>query len=286
MHKLQECSTIQEAQPWLRGKSPTFKKTVETAILLQNHPSPQQQQLGQQFMATAIQELDASERPAEHNDDGLKTKGDHFVKEEELAGGNPSGTEGSEQSSKNSEPVTKKEGTTEPEGDMESPGMATENQFSEAFGQPPQGGGMPGMMPPGLDPGLAQTMAPQMPQMPPMNTPQQIQQMQYTVKKYLEAYLKPVREQVIRLTKANTFLSNQVKEMQTISHGLDINKFTKENKIPRIQETTMPQYVNNVPGESPGQPRIYEKAYNLEKERQSISDLDKMIATRGNQPYA
>jgi hypothetical protein len=277
MHKLQECTTIQEASKFLRGKSPTFKKTVETAILLRRHPDPQQQALGETFMQTAIQELDDSEKPAEHNDDGLKTKGEHFVKEEELAGGNPSGTEGSEQSSKNSEPVTSKEGTTEPEGDMESPGMSTENQFSETF--PP----MPGMQPPGMDPNLAQQMAPQMPQIPPMNTPQQIQQMQYTVKKYMEAYVKPIREQVIKLTKANSFLSNKVREMQTSSVGLDITKFSKENRVPRLQETTMPSVVSNV---DPKQtPRIYEKAYNLEKERQSITDIDKLIASTGNQPY-
>lgn len=277
MHKLQECKTIQEATPFLRGMSPTFKKTVETAILLRRHPDPQQQALGETFMQTAIQELDDSEKPAEHNDNGLKTKGEHFVKEEELAGGNKSGTEGSEQSSKNSEPVTSKEGTDEPDGDMESPGMATENQFSETF--PP----MPGMQPPGMDPQLAQQMAPQMPQIPPMNTPQQIQQMQYTVKKYMESYVKPIREQVIKLTKANTFLSNKVREMQTSSMGLDITKFSKENKIPRLQETTMPSVVSNI--DPNANPRIYEKSYNLEKERQSITDIDKLISSSGNQPY-
>ncbi len=278
MHKLQECRTIQEAAPLLRGKSQTFKKVVETAILLQNHPNPQQQQIGNQFMATAIQELDAAEEPTPKESPGLKTKGDHFVKEELLAGGDKDGTDGSEQSSKNSEPVTSKEGTTEPEGDMEEPGMSTENQFSEM-------GGMPGMMPPGLDPQLAQQMAPQMPQLPQMNTPQQIQQMQYTVKKYMEAYMKPVREQVIRLTKANAFLSKQVKEMQTSSVGLDINKFSKENKGP-LRETSIniPKYVTNLQ-DNQGGPKIFEKHYNLEKERQSISDIDKMIASSGNQPY-
>ncbi len=278
MHKLQECRTVTEAEPWLRGKSATFRKIVETAILLQNHPNPQQQQIGNSFMATAIQELDAAEEPTPKESPGLKTKGDHFVKEEELTGGNKSGTEGSEQSSSNSGP-TPEEGTTEPDGDMEAPGMSTENQFSEMGGMPP------GMMPPGLDPQIAQQMAPQMPQMPQMNTPQQVQQMQYTVKKYMEAYMKPVREQVIRLTKANAFLSKQVKEMQTSSVGLDINKFSKENKGPlRETSVTMPKYVNNVdPG--PQGARIFEKSYNLEKERQSITDIDKMIASSGNQPY-
>ena len=277
MNKLQECRSLEEAEPFLRGAKPTFRKTVETAILLGKSASPEQRALGESFMQIAIRELDAAEKPAEHNDDGIKPKGEHFVKEETLADGDKSGTEGSEQSSSNSGP-TPKEGTTEPDGDMESPGMATENQFSEM-------GGMPGMMPPGLDPQVAQQMAPQMPQMPPMNTPQQVQQMQYTVKKYMEAYLKPVREQVIRLTKANTFLSKQIKEMQTTSIGLDIQKFAKDNKIPRLQETSMPNNVSNVdPNQIP--PRIYEKAYSLEKERANITEIDKMISHGGNQPYA
>ena len=278
MHKLQECRSITEAEPWLRGKSPTFRKTVETAILLQNHPNPQQQQIGNQFMATAIQELDAAEEPTPSESPGLKTKGDHFVKEEELAGGNKDGTAGSEQSSDNTEPYPQVADSSEDgQKDMEKMDD-TENQMTEM-------GGMPGMMPPGLDPQLAQQMAPQMPQLPQMNTPQQIQQMQYTVRKYMEAYMKPVREQVIRLTKANTFLSKQVKEMQTSSVGLDINKFSKENRGP-LRETSVniPKYVTNEPNQQGG-PRIFEKSYNLEKERQSIADIDKMISNSGNQPY-
>lgn len=279
MHKLQECRTITEAEPFLRGRSATFRKIVETAILLQSHPNPQQQQIGNQFMATAIQELDAAEEPTPKESPGLKTKGDHFVKEEELAGGNKSGTAGSEQSSDNTEPYPQvAEDSEDGQKDMEKMDD-TENQFSEM-------GGMPGMMPPGLDPQIAQQMAPQMPQIPQMNTPQQVQQMQYTVKKYMEAYMKPVREQVIRLTKANSFLSKQVKEMQTSSIGLDIHKFSKENKGPlRETSVTMPKYVNNVDPGQTGGPRIFEKSYNLEKERQSIADIDKMISSTGNQPY-
>jgi hypothetical protein len=124
-----------------------------------------------------------------------------------------------------------------------------------------------------------------MPQMPPMNTPQQVQQMQYTVKKYMETYLKPVREQVIRLTKANTFLSKQIKEMQTTSTGLDLNKFSKENRIPKIQETSMPGQVTNSDPNQPTGARIYEKQYSLEEARQSITDIDKMISSKGNRPY-
>ncbi len=284
MNKLQECSTLQEAEKFLRGATPTFRKTVETAILLKQHPDPAQRVLGESFMQIAIKELDAEEEPTPKESGGLKVKGEHFVKEETLPGGNKSGTDGSEQSS-GDKPTD--EGTTEPDGDMQTPGMSTENQMTEAFGQPPMGGppqGGPPQMggPPGLDPAILQQMAPQMPQIPQMNTPQQVQQMQYTVKKYMETYFTPLREQVIKLTKANTFLSKQIKEMQTSSVGLDITKFSKESRIPKIQETLMPRAVDNL---NQGGPKIYEKAYNLEEQRQKIADIDKMISSSGSQPY-
>jgi len=289
MNKLQECKTLQEAEPFLRGSSPTFRKTVETALLLQAHPDPAQQALGHSFMASAIQELDNSEKPTPAESHGLKVKGEHFVKEELLPDGNKSGNEGSEQSTGAANP-TPKEGTTEPDGDMETPGMSTENQMTEAFpGQPQQmpgqmpGGQGPPMGPPGMDPSLIQSLMPQG-QIPPMNTPQQIQQMQYTVKKYLETYLNPVREQVIRLTKANTFLSNQIKEMQTSSVGLDITKFSKENNVPRIQETLIPGTIDNGMASLNG-PKIYEKVHTLEKARHDITAIDNMISSNGNQPY-
>ena len=286
MHKLQECSTLQEAETFLRGSSPTFRKTVETAILLKQHPDPAQRILGESFMQIAIKELDNAEQPTPKESGGLKVKGEHFVKEETLPGGNKSGTDGSEQSSADK---PQDEGTEEPVGDLGNPEMSTENQMTEAFGQPPMGGppqGGPPQMggPPGLDPSILQQMAPQMQPLPSMNTPQQVQQMQYTVKQYMEAYVKPIREQVLRLTKANTFLSSQIKEMQTSSVGLDITKFSKESKIPRIQEITLSRSVDNLnPGEQA--PRIYEKAYNLEEQRQKIADIDKMISSNGSQPY-
>jgi hypothetical protein len=272
MKRLQECSSLAEAQPLLRGATPTFRKTVETAFALMGHSNPQQQQIGQGFLNAAIQEMDAAEEPTPHHDEGIKAKGEKFVKEADLAGGNKSGTEGSEQSSKNSGP-TPKEGTEEPVGDLEQPEMSTENQMKES-GFPPMGA-------PGLDPQLAQQMAPQMPQLPPMTTPQQIQQMQYTVKKYMEAYVKPIREQVVALTKANRFLSNQVKEIQTLKTGLDLHSIDR----PVVQEAlSIPQSVSNLKVDQGSGPKIYEKAYSLEKERQNIIELDKLVSSSST-PY-
>ena len=72
--------------------------------MLKNHPDAQQRQYGQGFINSAIQELDADEEPTPAESPGLKTKGDKFVKEETLAGGDKDGTDGSEQSTDNTEP--------------------------------------------------------------------------------------------------------------------------------------------------------------------------------------
>ena len=294
---LKECKSIQEAEPLLRNASHSLRKVVETAFQLMSHANPQQQEFGRGFMATALREMDDGEQPDQQHDKGVKTKGDGFVKEEELSGGNPSGTQGSEQSSSNSEPVLSKEGTDEPDGDMAQPGMSTENQFNETFP-----GQMPGQMPPppqpqmpGMDPGVAQQMAPPQ-QMPPMNTPQQIQQMQYTVKKMVE----PIVKEIVTLRKFVKFqqeaiktLNSKIQESTNMKNGLDLNSL--ERKLPQglgIQETgpatiTNVQSIPGVPGAPQGQnpPAIYQKSVDLQNARQSIVELDRMIQSTKKQPY-
>jgi len=126
MKKLQECKSIQEAQPLLRGSTPTFRKTVETAFTLMGHQDPAQRAIGQGFLSTAIQEMDANEEPTPAQGKFIKPKGEKFVHEAELKDGDKSGNEGSEQSTSNSGPLPK-EGTEEPVGDLEAPEMKTED---------------------------------------------------------------------------------------------------------------------------------------------------------------
>jgi hypothetical protein len=266
MKSLKECTTLAEAQPFLRNATPTQRKVVETAFALMKHPSEAQQAIGQQFWQTAIQEMDKSEEPTPHHDNGIKSKGDHFVKEETLSGGNKSGTDGSEQSSDNTPPYPG-EGEQSENGqkDMEK-AEGTENQFSESM--------MPGMMP-GLDPQLAQQMAPQG-QMPPMTTPQQIQQMQYTVKEMMRpiiAHIKKQETQIGYQNKAIKHLTTQLQETQQLKGGLDLNGY-KERQVVPIQETTMPRSVSNIDQQAP---RIFEKSHQLEEKRSKISEMNRML---------
>lgn len=121
--KLQECTSIEEAQPILAKlhARPSAKKLVETAILLSNSEDPQQKDHAFSFMETAIKEMedDANGKHAEEDqlnntkigemddDDEEKT-----IHEEELKNNNNgSREEGSEQSTDNTEPYPQVAGT-------------------------------------------------------------------------------------------------------------------------------------------------------------------------------
>ncbi len=280
--KLQECTTMIQAEPFLRGTSPTFRKTVETAIALSNHADANQRALGQNFWSSVIQEqhvkLDKAEEPTQHHDYGIKSKGDGFIKEETLEGGNKNGTDGSEQSTDNTEPYPQvAEDSEDGQKDMEKM-SDTQNQMTENFPpMPGMSGPMGGM--PGMDPNVLKQMAPQMPQIPQMNTPQAVQQMQYTVREALKQYVGPLREQVIKLTKANQFLAKQVREMQTMKTGLDLHEVKRNNL--GLHET-LPRNVTNLSAKIGGgtEARIYEKSYNLDQARQEILNMDKALSNQ------
>lgn len=274
MKSLKECKTIQEALPLIRGKPETFRTLVETGYTLIANPNPQQQAIGQSFLAKAIREMDDAEQPEIKHDNGIKSKGEKFVKEELLPDGNKSGNEGSEQSS-GTKPTD--EGTTEPDGDLESPGMSTENQMKEGF--PP----MPGMMMPGMDPSIAQQMAPQMGNMPPMNPAQQIQQMQYTVKEMMKPFLAKMKQQETQIKyqqEAIKSLNTKITETISLKNGLDLAGFKERQILPKTQET-IPDTVHNLQGV-----KVHEKVATLESQRNKIIELDRLISSsQSNQPY-
>lgn len=242
--KLQECATIGQADPILTklNAGPAVKKLVETAIILSNSPDQQQRNHAYSFMESAIRELEDEDKDDDikeekmgmhgHEDElnnSTITTGDkvvseeedkddeHKTREEELANHNQGPrTEGSEQSTDNTEPYP---GEGEPTQDGEKPmeDMAnTVNQWSEALppgGMPPgQPGAMPpnqmaappnggGMIVPGLAPDIAQEMGMGMPAPPPMDTSQMMRQMQYTLNDYHKKVVNPLNERLNATTK-------------------------------------------------------------------------------------
>ncbi len=275
--RLQECTSYNQAIPLLKSikAGPALHKIVETAMLLKNHADPHQREYGSNFMRTALQELemDKDEQPTPHHGDSVTVKGDKIIKEEELVGGNPDGTEGSEQSSDNEGPYPQV-GTEEPNSDIESmQGGASsgDNQMKE--GQSPMG------MYPRIEPGVAQEMGNHMPQVPPMNTSQQMRQMQYTVNEAVKRYVTPLRNQIQRQQEAIKVLVKQVQESEarTGSMKLDLGKVKGGSQARVIQETISQDPIFN-PKPSP----IHSKVFALEKARSEIAQMDKAIRQNGN----
>jgi len=211
--KLQECSTIGQADPILTrlGAGPAVKKLVETAIILSSSQDPQQRSHAFSFMESAIKELEDNnddkleeESPmGQHsNEDGLTTPkiggdgshdstlseeendkddNEHKLHEEELKNNNQGErTTGSEQSTDNTQPYPG-EGDDSADGEKDMQKMdGTVNQWNETGGMPPGGmppGGMPpgGMPPGGMPPGMP--VPPAMPGMMPGLDPNIAQEM-------------------------------------------------------------------------------------------------------------
>ena len=176
--KLQECSTIGQADPILTklNAGPAVKKLVETSLILANSQDPQQRNHAYSFMESAIKELENADVEDPNHPNPDKTKqghlehdqnepvspiqeeddddddDDHPLHEEVLDNhNNGPRQDGSEQSTENQEPYpgTARDSTNgeKPMQDM----SKTENQWNETGGMPPNGGGMPpnaGGMPP------------------------------------------------------------------------------------------------------------------------------------------
>lgn len=278
-HKLQECTSIDQAEPILRQlkAGPAVRKLTETAMLLKNHPDKTQQQYGVSFLNSVIQEMDAEEEPTPHHGDAVKAKDEHFVKEEELAGGNKDGTEGSEQSTDNTAPYTQVADDSESgQKDMEKM-EGTENQFNENIGQSPMG------MFPQIEPGVATEMGGQMPPMPPMNTNQMMRQMQYTVAEALRKYVVPLRTQIRQQQEAIKFLSNQIKETQAKTGSMKLDIATVKQNAPArnaIQETTTPITPGMIP-----ENQIHKRTFELEKARHDINEMDNLLRGNNQSPY-
>jgi len=275
-HKIQECTSISDIDRALSGRRvrPSFRKILETAVLLSNHPDKMQREYGAQFMQTALQEadlLDKAEKPASPESDGIEK--DDVIKEELLAGGNQDGTGGSEQSTDNTEPYPQVAKDTD-EGEKPMDKASGEDQMKEGF-PPASGPPMPGMMP-GMEPGVAAEMGGHMPQLPPMNTNQMMRQMQYTLNETLKRYVLPLRQQIKVQQEAIKKLSSQIREVQ-IGKGamkLDI-AHVRENATARtlnpIHET-----VTNLP-EQFQRPFVHSKVQETESAKMDIVELDKLF---------
>lgn len=281
MKKLQECTSMQEANPILEKlrAGPAVKKLVETALILSNSTDPQQRGHAYSFMTSALKELEDDDKLHEEEDNDKKNK----LHEEEVSNNNTgSRTTGSEQSSENTEPFSG-EGTDTTNGEKPMQDMDnTTNQFNET-GMPGQmPGQMPGMMPqngqmPGMMPGMAPDVAQEMGmghQMPPMDTSQSIRQMQYTASKITEV---AVRDAIRRYNETVVKpiirdLQKQIQETGMSSKGLDLDTL-RSNATAKFRETVNPEVIHSI------QPITTKNRFNLETARSEILQMNRTLQT-------
>lgn len=297
--KLQECSTIGQADPILAklGAGPAVKKLVETAIILNNSTDAQQRSHAFSFMESAVREIEDNEKLHEEemgmhsDDDKLHNKklheedDEHKVKEEVLDNHNNGPREdGSEGSTKNTEPFPQVAGT---EPDAEGMNTSTgENQWNETG---PNGQGMivPGLPPAGgLSPDIAQEMGVGQ-QLPPMDTSQMMRQMQYTLK---PIYTRMQKQDALisQQREAIKSLSTEIRETKNVngSMKLDLDHMRKNaNATFRETESPINGPMYNGQPMSGLQPQTTRSKDKLERNRSEITEMDKIIRSNSSNIY-
>ncbi len=202
------------------------RKLVETHFMMRNSTDSRTREYGMSCLNEAVTTLKDSEQPAIPESPGLKPKGNHFVKEEELSNHNTGErTAGSEQSTDNTPPYSG-EGKKVGDEDMEE-APNTENQMTEMEDELPADI----LENTGLEPSIAQKMGNNMPAIPPMSSGDQMKQMKYTVSEAMKPLIKHIKVQ----DKAIKELSRQIRE--TKANTLDLPSL-KENSIVSFRETT------------------------------------------------
>ena len=270
--RLKEAKTLADADPILKQlrANPTQIKLVEASILQRMNPNPASYEYGVSMLNTVIRELDPEEEPAEPESPGLKRKGDHFVKEEELSNHNPGDHgAGSEQSSENTEPYSG-EGKKEGDEDMLN-APDTENQMGETSdNEAPFPKNLSEMG--GLHPDIAKGMGAQMPKMPPMGTADQMKQTRYTIKQYHETVVKPLLAHSKKQDAAIKKLSQKIRETEARAgtYTLDMD-YVKTNAPAKVRETTGGMSVASNPQEVLAYKSQQNKGFDLITARNEIT---------------
>lgn len=292
--KLRACRSCAEAKPIMEAMhmGSSQQQLMDYYYQLRVSKDPRQQAHGENAYATAIREAD-EENLKNNNDKHQEANGGlHrdqggeadiagiIDKEKHQEADEITGELDSHQSSDIDMPYPK-EGTDEPNSDIESMQTASgENQMGGIKENMPMPG-MPQMPPapgmPPMAPEVQQAMAPQMPKMPQMNTPMAMRQMQYTVeannKRLFSRVINPLIREVKKLREANIALDKKVQETQSNagSMKLDIDK-VRDNSVVRehrIRET--------IPGTGIEVPEMTHPRAELENKRYEIAQLDKEL---------
>lgn len=266
IQKLREARTLNDANVILDKlhASGSVRKLVEVSFMTRTSADRSTQDYGMSCLNEAVSTLKDSETPTPKESPGLKTKGNHFVQEEELDNhNNGQREEGSEQSSDNTPPYPQ-EGTKDGDEDMQN-APDTENQMTETDDVPYNI-----LENTGLHPDIAKKMGTAMPKIPPMDSGDQMKQMQYTMKKYHETVVLPLIKHAKSQDAAIRKLSTQIRETKTMT--LDFPS-VKENSIASFRETT-----GTMTGPMDSNKVVPNKGFELNEQRSRMTQLNNALA--------
>lgn len=266
IQKIRQARTLNEANVILDKLHATgaVRKLVEVSFMTRTSNDRSTQDYGMSCLNEAVTTLKDTEEPTPMESPGLKTKGDQFVKEEELDNHNNGQREkGSEQSSDNTPPYPQ-EGTMEGDEDIQN-APDTEDQMKEMENEVPYNI----LENTGLHPDIAKKMGNNMPKIPPMDSGDQMKQMQYTMKKYHETVIAPLIKHAKSQDAAIRKLSTQIRETKTMTLDLPT---VKENSIASFRETT------NMTNPMNPTPLMPNKGFELNEQRSRITQLNNALA--------
>lgn len=277
--RLQECSCIGDAQPYIRTAKPALRELVESGVMFNNAPDRQTKALGQRFLAKAVQEMEDDE----HKTKEQEGEEDVEKKTKELMTEHPRDSEGS---SSDADPLPP-EGTDASNADIESMQTVTNtdkiggdgaiDSISEA--NPLGIAGVDGRT-------MQELSGGRQVRLPALSTRQWLRVINYNVNEAL----KPYRRIVMKHQEALIAYGKQMQEtrIKAGSMKLDMNNLRKNATVRemKIQETT-PEGIPQADGQILPFQKVKFTNMKLQETHNEIMALDEQLTNEksSQRPY-
>jgi hypothetical protein len=277
--RLQECSCIGDAQPYIKKARPALRELVESGVMFNNAPDRQTKALGQRFLAKAVQEMEDDEHKMKENENG-----EHDVekKTKELMEEHPRDSEGS---SSDADPLPD-EGKEEPESSIEqmqnmpSVGVGGEGSIDSVTEANPLGIA-------GVDQKtMSEISGGRQMKLPALTTRQILRVINYNVNEAL----KPYRRIVMKHQEAIIAYGKQMQEtkIKAGSMKLDMNNLRKNATVRemKIRETT-PEGIPQADGQILPFQKVKFNNMKLQETHNEIMALDEQLTSEksSQRPY-
>lgn len=277
--KLQECSCIGDAQPYLKKAKPALRELVESGVMFNNAPDQQTKALGQRFLAKAVQEMEDDEKHTKEN------TGEHDIEKttKELMEEHARDSEGS---SSNADPLPD-EGTDATQADVESMQSATNTDKIGGDGAIDSISEANALGIPGVDSKtMSEISGGKQMRLPALSTRQILRVINYNVNEAL----KPYRRIVMKHQEAIIAYGKQLQETK-IARGsmkLDMDNLRKNASVREMNiREISPEGIPQADGQILPFPKVKFNNMKLEESRNDILALDEQLTSEksSQHPY-